>query len=88
MQILQVVSKDLLRMSMNLEKIDAEIANKSLCLSKTQTLSKSVGLESEIRELKRKRDEISEKVDTLNKKVTLGKMNFHLQQNLNLLISR
>ena len=70
---LQVVSKDLLRMSMNLEKIDAEIANKSLCLGKTQTLSKSVGLEAEIRELKRRRDEINDKVDTLNKKVTLGK---------------
>ena len=65
-------------MSMNLEKIDTEIANKSLSLSRTQTLSKSVGLESEIRELQRKRVEISGKVDSLNKKVNLGKLNFSI----------
>ena len=68
----------MLRMSMNLEKIDTEIANKSLSLSRTQTLSKSVGLESEIRELQRKRVEISGKVDSLNKKVNLGKLNFSI----------
>ena len=65
-------------MSMNLEKIDTEIANKSLSLSRTQTLCKSVGLESEIRELQRKRVEISGKVDSLNKKVNLGKLNFSI----------
>ena len=73
-------------MSMNLEKIDTEIANKSLSLSRTQTLSKSVGLESEIRELQRKRVEISGKVDSLNKKVNQGKLNFFDISCLNLKI--
>ena len=59
---------------MKLEKIDSEIANKSLSLSRTQTLSKSVGLESEIRELQRKKSEISLKVDSLNKRVSVGKL--------------
>ncbi|XP_063693337.1 kinesin-like protein KIF3A isoform X2 [Bolinopsis microptera] len=70
----QVVSKDLLRMSMKLDKLDTEIANKSLCLSRTQTLSKSVGLEAEIRDLQRKRAEITGKVESLNKKVNLGEL--------------
>lgn len=70
----QVISKDLLRMSMKLEKIDSEIANKSLSLSRTQTLSKSVGLESEIRDLQKKKMEISAKVESLNERVNVGKL--------------
>ena len=60
-------------MSMKLEKIDSEITNKSLSLSRTQTLSKSVGLEGEIRELQKKKAEISGKVESLNKRVSVGK---------------
>ena len=59
-------------MSMKLEKIDNELGDKSLNLGKTRTLSKSVNLESEIRELQTKRSEISGKVDSLNLKVTSG----------------
>ena len=68
----QVISKDLLRMSMKLEKLDSEIANKSLVLGSTKTLSKSVNLESEMRELKTKREEIKEKADKLNRKINSG----------------
>ena len=61
-------------MSMKLAKIDSELENKAHSLSKTKTLSKSVNLESEIRELQCKRDEISEKVDSLNQKMTSGEL--------------
>ena len=59
---------------MKLDKIDTEIANKPLCLSRTQTLSKSVGLEAEIRDLQKRRAEITGKVESLNKKVNLGEL--------------
>ena len=57
---------------MKLDKIDTEIANKPLCLSRTQTLS--VGLEAEIRDLQKRRAEITGKVESLNKKVNLGEL--------------
>ena len=70
----QVMSKDLLRMSMKLQNLEGEISEKVESRTRTQTLSTSVNLDKEIRELREKREEISKRVDRLHKKMTSGEM--------------
>eukprot|EP00116_Pleurobrachia_bachei_P008424 sb/3468686/ len=57
--------KDMLRMSQRLSKLDTEITRKSTNLSKTKTLSTSIQLEGELRELERKRNDVKKRISEL-----------------------